>query len=121
VIADVTARPERLPAPLRTAAARIACVAAALPADGYAELLAAAGLDLELIESHDGEFADMASGVEARLRTARIVAPPQLEPLRAHLDAGLELVRLGMQAIADGDLGYALLVARTRAISPGEL
>jgi arsenite methyltransferase len=111
-IADVTAQPERLPAELRSAAAQIACVAAALPAEGYGELLAAAGLEVERAERHDAELASMAEGVEARLRAARIVSPPALAPFRDYLDAGLELVRLGRRAIADGQLGYAVLVAR---------
>jgi arsenite methyltransferase len=111
-IADVTAEPERLPAELRTAAAQIACVAAALPAEAYAELLRSAGLAPEQIERHDDELADMAGGVEARLRAARIVAPAELESLRAQVDDALELVRLGKEAIADGRLGYAVLVAR---------
>jgi arsenite methyltransferase len=117
-IADVTAEPERLPAELRTAAAQIACVAAALPAEAYAELLRSAGLEPELLERHDEELADLAAGVEARLRAARIVAPAELEPLRAQIDAGLEFVRLGRRAIADGRLGYVVLVARA---APGAL
>jgi ubiquinone/menaquinone biosynthesis C-methylase UbiE len=117
-ISDVTAYPERLPAPLRTAAAQIACVAAALPADGYAELLATAGLTLEASERHDSELAQMAEVAETRLRAARIVAPPQLEPLRQHINAGLALLRLGRRAIADGHLGYALLLARRPPMMP---
>ena len=48
----------------------------------------------------------------------RVRAPAELEPLRAQIDAGLEFVRLGRRAIADGRLGYVVLVARA---APGAL
>ncbi len=71
VIADVTVRPGGLPVPLRTAAARIACVADALSLEGYELLLAGAGLQVEARETHPGAVAKMAERVAARLRTER--------------------------------------------------
>lgn len=115
-IADVTADRERLPAPLRSATARLACVGAALPVEGYGRLLHEAGLDVERVEQRDDALAAMAERVDARLRAARILRVPALEPYRSDLHAAIELSRLAQQAIADGMLGYALVVARRRAL-----
>jgi arsenite methyltransferase len=110
-IADVTAEFEDLPASLRGAVARVACVGEALPRDGYAEMLDDAGLELVASESHDGALAAMTERVEARLRVARML-------LSADGSAGLigeaiELVGEAQQAIVAGSLGYRLFVART--------
>jgi arsenite methyltransferase len=110
-IADVTAELEDLPASLRGAVARVACVGEALPRDGYAEMLDDAGLELVASESHDGALAAMTERVEARLRVARML-------LSADGSAGLigeaiELVGEAQQAIVAGSLGYRLFVART--------
>jgi arsenite methyltransferase len=109
-IADVTADLDALPAPLRSAATRVACVADARSADAYAALLRDAGCDLLAIEPHDAELRAMADRVEARLRVARMVVPAgdQRERIR---EAGA-LARLAIDAIARGSLGYALITAR---------
>lgn len=112
VIADLTVRPGDLPAPLRTAAARIACVADALSLEGYERLLADAGLEVEAREAHPGAVAKMADRVEARLRAARILHVPVLAPFHAELDAAIELARITQRAIADEIVGYALIAAR---------
>lgn len=112
VIADVTVRQDALPARLRSAAARVACVADALSLDGYERLLAGAGLELQRSERHDGAAAAMADRVEARLRAARIIRTPALAPFRAQLGELIELARLAQQAIADGIVGYALIAVR---------
>lgn len=114
-IADVTAAPERLPAPLQVAAARVACVADALPVDGYARLLEDAGLEVIAREPHDRELAAMADRVEARLRLARMLRLPQAAPYRAQVDPAIELARLARRAIEDGVLGYSVIVARAAA------
>ena len=111
-IADVTAEPERLPAPLRAAAARVACVADALPADGYATLLEDAGLEVTMRESHDHALAAMVDRVEARLRLARMLRTPQTAPYRTQIEPAIELARLARRAIEDGVLGYSVIVAR---------
>jgi len=112
VIADVTVEPDALPAKLRTAAARVACVADALPLDGYASLLRDAGLDVDCQEEHREAVAAMADRVESRLRAARIIRVAALEPWRSELSAAIELAGLAKQAIADGIVGYALTAAR---------
>jgi arsenite methyltransferase len=109
-IADVTADLDALPAPLRSAAARVACVADARSADAYAALLRDAGCKPLAIERHDAELRAMADRVEARLRVARMLVPAgdQRERIR---EAGA-LARLAIDAIARGSVGYALVTAR---------
>jgi arsenite methyltransferase len=117
-IADVTADLNALPAQLRSAAARVACVADARSADGYASLLHDAGWEPVAIETHDDELRAMADRVEARLRVARMLAPPG--ELRDRAAEASSLARLAIDAIARGTLGYALIAAR-RLDEPYEL
>ena len=116
-IADVTADLDALPAPLRTAAARIACVADARSADEYAALLRATGCEPLAVEPHDAELAAMADRVEARLRVARMLARPGQQRDRAAEAA--TLARMALDAIARGSLGYALITARRLGSSAG--
>jgi arsenite methyltransferase len=109
-IADVTADTDALPAPLRSAAARIACVADARGAGEYAALLRDAGCAPLAVESHDAELRAMADRVEARLRAARMLAPPGDQ--RERIRQAAALTRAAIDAIARGTLGYALITAR---------
>ncbi|MDQ3676051.1 MAG: methyltransferase domain-containing protein, partial [Actinomycetota bacterium] len=111
VIADVTVRAGGLPAPLQSVAGRIACVADALSLDGYERLLRDAGLEVEVREQHREAVARMVDRIEARLRAARIIRVPVLEPFRAELDTAIELARATKRAIADDIVGYALIAA----------
>jgi arsenite methyltransferase len=109
-IADVTADVDALPPPLRSAAARVACVADACSADEYAALLRDAGCEPLAIEPHDAELAATADRVEARLRIARMLAPPGEQ--RDRVAETSALARLAIDAIARGTLGYVLIAAR---------
>ena len=109
-IADVTADLDALPAELRSAAARVACVADARSADAYAALLRDAGCQPLAIEPHDAELRAMADRVEARLRVARMLAPPGEQ--RERIREAAALAHLAIDAIARGHLGYALITAR---------
>jgi SAM-dependent methyltransferase len=109
-IADVTAELEDLPASLRGAAARVACIGEALPSDGYAALLCDAGLDLVATESHDGALAALAERVEARLRVARMLL--SADGSADLIGEAIELVGEAQRAIIRGTLGYRLFVAR---------
>jgi arsenite methyltransferase len=110
-LADVTAEHDRLPPSLRGAAARVACVADALPAGGYERLLEEAGLTVTAVESHDDALLRMIDRVEARLRVARMLPVPALAPFRDDIVAALELVRPARRAVEHGALGYAVVVA----------
>jgi arsenite methyltransferase len=109
-IADVTADLDALPAPLRTAAAQVACVADARSADEYVALLRGAGCEPLATEPHDAALRAMADRVEARLRVARMVAPSGEQRDRAREAAAL--ARMAIEAIARGSLGYALIITR---------
>jgi arsenite methyltransferase len=109
-IADVTADLPALPAPLRSAAARVACVADARSADDYASLLRDAGWEPFAIEKHDDDLRVMADRVEARLRVARMLAPTDEQRDRAAEASAF--ARMAIDAIARGALGYALIAAR---------
>ena len=109
-IADVTARLDALPMPLRSAAARVACVADARGADEYAALLRDAGCEPLAIEQHDADLAAMADRVDARLRVARMLVAPGEQ--RDRIADAAALARLAIEAIERGILGYALITAR---------
>jgi arsenite methyltransferase len=118
-IADVTAEHDDLPAVLRGVAGRVACLADALPSDGYEALLHDARFELIAAESHDGALAALVERVEYRLRVARM-----LDTAATYHDAVAEaiaLVQEARSAIARGSLGYRLFVARptTSASAPG--
>ena len=109
-IADVTADLDGLPAPLRSAAARVACIADARSTDEYASLLRDAGCELLAVESHDADLRAMADRAEARLRVARMLTPPGEQRDRAAEAA--KLARMAINSLANGTLGYALITAR---------
>jgi arsenite methyltransferase len=109
-IADVTAEVDDLPAQLRGAAGRVACLADALSREGYEGLLQDAGFELLASEAQDGALATLAERVEARLRVARM-----LDTSAGYADAIAEAISLvgeARAAIARGSLGYRLFVAR---------
>lgn len=108
-IADVSADLDALPAPLRSAAARVACVADACGVDGYAALLRAAGCEPLAIEPHDADLRAMAERAHARLRVARMLASGEE---RERVVQAVALARLAIDAIARGELGYVLIAAR---------
>jgi ubiquinone/menaquinone biosynthesis C-methylase UbiE len=115
-VADVTAELDDLPASLRGAVARVACIGEALSEDGYRALLRNAGFELAAAESHDGALAALAERVEARLRVARMLRPAA--GFAELIGEANELVREAKQAIARGSLGYALFIARRAASRP---
>ena len=112
-IADVTADTDALPPALRTAAARVACVAEARTAAGYAELLAAVGCEVVASERRDADLLGMVDRVEARLRVARMLVAAGEQ--RDRVREALALVRLARREAERGTLGYVLLVARRSA------
>jgi arsenite methyltransferase len=109
-IADVTVEPDELPAALRGLAGRVACLAEALPREGYEALLHDARFELLAAESHDGALAALAERTEYRLRVARMVDPSA--PYGDVIVEALALVREARSAIVRGSLGYRLFVAR---------
>jgi SAM-dependent methyltransferase len=110
-LCDVVADRPRLPPKLDGALATVACVGGALSVSGYADLIAAAGLSLTVIERRDDDAAALAERVHDRLRGVRILGfdPPMSAPIG--IDEALELVAAARHAIAQGALGYAIFTA----------
>ncbi|MFD8427801.1 class I SAM-dependent methyltransferase [Streptomyces coelicoflavus] len=110
-ITDVTAAPDRLPPELTTLAARIACISDARSLTEYTEILAAAGLRTVRTEQHDHAMTRMIDQIEARLNLLRITARAKLTEAGVDLDAAPAVLTAARAAVADGTLGYALLIA----------
>lgn len=111
-LSDVTSDPGRLPSELTGLGAWVACVADARPLEEIGFLLEGAGFSVELAEQHDHVLGDLVARVEARLRLARVLQPSLGADVAAGIERALELVPAVSAAIADGALGYGVLVAR---------
>ncbi len=117
VLSDVT-RSGPLPEPLRSLAGWVACAAGALPARAYAEALAAAGLAAEEPEDHGPALAALVDQARRRLALlqgamhAGLVGDEPVLGTPGLLDLGQHLLGLAAGAVARGELGYVLLVAR---------
>jgi arsenite methyltransferase len=106
----VIAEQERLPAALGTLDARVACLADAVPLRGLLELLAAAGLLVQVVERHDDALAGLLDRVEGRLRLAAVAPPWEADV--GLVERGRELVAAARASLEFGLLGYAVVVAR---------
>lgn len=108
-ITDVTMDPSRLDPELASLAGWVACIADARPVEEYRAHLECAGLTVTLTESHDYALAKMVSTIDARLVTLAMLDAPAL--------AGIDIasvrakVAVAARAVADGVVGYSLLVA----------
>lgn len=110
-ISDVVADRNRLPAELSTLSAWIACVADARTVDDYGAILTGAGLTITSVELHHTALARMIDQIEARLALLRMTTPGRLAELAVDVDAAPGVLAAARQALADGVLGYAVLVA----------
>ncbi|MGH3645833.1 MAG: class I SAM-dependent methyltransferase [Micromonosporaceae bacterium] len=110
-LTDVTADPARLPEELTGLAAWIACVADARPLPEYTELLAAAGIRVRETERHDAAMTRMIDQIEARLTVVQLTARDRAQALGLDFDRAAPVLAAARAAVADGALGYALLVA----------
>ncbi|NNH70591.1 methyltransferase domain-containing protein [Nocardia uniformis] len=110
-LTDVIIAESGLPPELTDLTAYISCIADARPADGYIGLLTTAGLRVSTVRNHDHAVTAMLDHIEARIKLLRITAP---DTLRANgLDRALaaRYLNAARQAVADGSLGYTLMVA----------
>ncbi len=114
-ITDVTVADGGLPGELTTLTAWVACIADARPVSGYTDILSGAGLRTVRVERHDDALARMIDQIEARLTLLRMTAADRLANAGVDVDAVLRYTALAGQAVADGLLGYALLVAEKPA------
>jgi arsenite methyltransferase len=114
-ITDVTVADGGLPAELTTLTAWVACIADARPVSRYTDILAVAGLRTVRVDPHDDALARMIDQIEARLAVLRMTAADQLMAAGVNVDAVLRYTAVARRAVADGLLGYALLVAEKPA------
>jgi arsenite methyltransferase len=110
-ITDVTVAEDGLPDQLTTLAAWVACIADARPINQYVDILAGAGLVTGHIEEQDPALAQMVEQIEARVRVLRMTATDRLAAAGVDVDAVLRYTALARQAMADGLIGYRLLIA----------
>ncbi len=108
-LSDVWADQARLPPALRTLDAQIACVAGAGRLEDTAERIAAAGFSVERIERCDDAFGDMIERIAARLRLARLLPA---SPVHGWLDQADALLAAARAALADGTIGYGVVIAQ---------
>lgn len=111
-LSDVVADHARLPADLSGTMATVACVGSALPEAGYRELLAAAGFEVDSVEHATEDVARMCERVGTRLRGAKILGMEGLVPIEGGLRHAIELAGEAEDAVAAGELGYAVFAAR---------
>lgn len=114
-ITDVTVVEGGLPEELTTLAAWVACIADARPLTGYSAILDRAGLRTVYTERHDEAIARMIDEIDARLGLLRMTAPGRLADAGVDVPAVRRYTNLARQAVADGLIGYALLVAEKPA------
>jgi arsenite methyltransferase len=109
---DLT-RSGELPPDLEGLLAWVACMADARPVEEYAGYLEAAGLAIERVESHDAALGQMVSDVRARLLGVELlIKAKKIDLPGADFQEARKIARSAAEAIRQGKLGYALLVAR---------
>ena len=85
------------------------CIADARPPEYYRAVLADAGLHPLVTERCDDALLDMIDHIESRLRLVQIVG--SFAALGVDAELVLYYAQLARQAVTDGLLGYALIVA----------
>lgn len=111
-LSDVIADHSRLPEDLSGTMATVACVGAALPEQGYLDLLAAAGFESGQVERATDDVMRLTEGVRTRLRGAKILGFEDLVPIDGGLKHAIKLAGDAKAAIRDGALDYAVFTAR---------
>jgi ubiquinone/menaquinone biosynthesis C-methylase UbiE len=97
----------------------VACIADAQSAATYAKLLSTSGLKVIVIEKHDAALRDFVEQVRLRLLAADVmVGLKKLALPGFDLEAAKHLVKKALQAITEGRLGYAIVVAWKEASRP---
>ena len=90
----------------------VACIADAQPAARYAERLSTSGLKVSVIEEHDAALREFVEQVRLRLLAADImVGLKKLALPGFDLASAKHLLKKALQAITEGQLGYAIVVA----------
>jgi arsenite methyltransferase len=94
----------------------IACIADARPATEYADLLAAAGLKVTAVEERDTVLREFVDQVRLRLLAADVlVGLKKLALPGFDLELARRFAKKALQAISEGRLGYAIILASKEA------
>jgi ubiquinone/menaquinone biosynthesis C-methylase UbiE len=97
----------------------VACIADAQPAATYAELLSTSGLKVRSIEEHDAALSDFVKQVRLRLLAADVMVGLKKVVLPGFdLESAKHMAKKALQAITEGQLGYAIVVASKEALGP---
>lgn len=110
-ITDVTITDAGLPAELTTLSAWVACIADARSVTDHTGILAAAGLHIRHIESHDHSLLRMIDRIDARITALRIATPTLLTDNGVVPDTVLAYTALAREAVKAGRIGYTLMIA----------
>lgn len=111
-LSDVT-RQGVLPPELDSLLSRIACIAGAMPVDDYARMLEAEQFVVTNVEQHDEALRAMVEQIQQRLLGVHLLTRlHQLDLPGIDLDQVARVARSASGAVADGRLGYMLMVAR---------
>lgn len=111
-LSDLT-RSGPLPAELDGLLAWIACIADAQPLEHYVNYLETAGLTIEQTEAHDEALSQTVSDVRGKLLGAELLVKlKKIDLPGADFDQAKTIARNAAEAVREGKLGYALIVAR---------
>jgi ubiquinone/menaquinone biosynthesis C-methylase UbiE len=111
-ISDLT-RAAELPKELESLLAWIACIADAQPVEKYVDWLRTAGLTRDATEVHDEALIEMVRTIQGKLFAAEVMSGlkkidlPGINPTTAN-----QMAKAALDAIRDGQLGYALIRAQ---------
>jgi hypothetical protein len=108
-ISDIVVDRAMVPQELLGFEGHIACIAEALPVDGYLRLLESCGLRVCGLEHHDDAVVEMAERIDGRLAFLAAAGGGSLAGL--DLSSARELARSAVAAARDGSLGYVLITA----------
>lgn len=112
-LSDLSRGPE-IAEQLRGLLAWIACIADALPIEAYAECLRSARFERDTVEPHHEALIEMADQIRLKLLGAEImVGLKKLTLPGVNFATAKELLKVALEAIHDGHLGYAIITAST--------
>ena len=111
-LSDLT-RVGAVPPELAGLLAWVACIADARPLDEYVGYLNGAGLSVGIVEPHDAALSQLVGSIRTKLLGAEMLVKLKKLTLPGAIDfaAAKGMVRAAAAAVADGTLGYALVVA----------
>jgi arsenite methyltransferase len=111
-LSDLTRKGD-VPTDLQGLLAWIACIADALPAERYTQLLSAAGLMIETIEPHDEALLALVREIQGKLLGAELLLKLKQIELPSTIDfaQARALAKSAAEAVRAGQFGYVALLA----------